>query len=59
MKQVLMVLDETDLQQLLKEQNAVVINCDFCNQLYTFNSSDLKMIFNNPMAPTIWIKNIE
>jgi len=59
MKQVLMVVGKKDLQQLLKEKNEVVINCDFCNQRYLFNPIDIERIFKTPIAPEIWIKKIQ
>ena len=58
MKQVLMVLGKKDVQQLLKEKPEVVIHCDFCNQRYMFNATDVEMIFNTPVAPEIWVKKI-
>lgn len=45
MKQVLTVLGETDVQRLLKEKGQVEVNCEFCNQYYTFDAIDIALLF--------------
>jgi molecular chaperone Hsp33 len=46
MKQVITVLGEDDANKLLKEQGAVEVNCDFCNQKYTFDPIDVRLMFH-------------
>lgn len=48
MKQVISVLGEKDAQELLQEQGEILINCDFCNQKYTFDAIDVTLIFHQP-----------
>ncbi|MDP3705334.1 MAG: Hsp33 family molecular chaperone HslO [Legionellaceae bacterium] len=45
MKQVLTVLGEEDVRQLLQEKEVVEVNCDFCNQSYTFDAIDVTLLF--------------
>ncbi|KTD59137.1 heat shock protein 33 [Legionella shakespearei DSM 23087] len=45
MKQVLNVLGEEEAKELLKEQEVITVNCDFCNQKYTFDPIDITMMF--------------
>lgn len=47
MKQVIKILGKEESEQLIKEQGRVDINCDFCNQKYTFDAIDVAMIFHN------------
>lgn len=47
MHQVLRILGKDDLQELLKEQGEVKINCEFCNKDYVFDSIDVAMLFIN------------
>lgn len=46
MKQVIAVLGEVEAQSLIKEQGNIEINCDFCNQKYSFDPIDVTMIFH-------------
>lgn len=45
MKQVITILGKDEAEELLKEQGAITINCDFCNQKYTFDPIDVTMLF--------------
>ncbi len=45
MKQVLTVLGEADVLQLLKEKGQVEVNCEFCNQNYSFDAIDIALLF--------------
>jgi molecular chaperone Hsp33 len=46
MKQVLTILGEEEAKKLLEEQGAIIINCDFCNQKYTFDPIDVTLMFH-------------
>jgi molecular chaperone Hsp33 len=59
MKQALTVLGKEEAEQLIKEQNEVVITCDFCNKKYIFDSIDTEMVFRSTVVPTdLWTKKI-
>jgi molecular chaperone Hsp33 len=45
MKEVLTILGEKDVQELLEEKGHVEVNCDFCNQQYTFDAIDVTLLF--------------
>jgi len=47
MKQVLTVLGEADAQELLQEKGQIEVNCDFCNQAYTFDAIDVTLLFRH------------
>lgn len=46
MKHVVTLLGEEDANSLVQEQGAIDINCDFCNQKYSFDPIDVTMIFH-------------
>lgn len=46
MQNVLTVLGEEEAHKLLKEHSVIVVNCDFCNQKYTFDPIDVAMLFH-------------
>lgn len=46
MKQVITLLGESEADDLIKEQGAININCDFCNQKYSFDPIDVALIFH-------------
>ncbi|KTD34297.1 heat shock protein 33, redox regulated chaperonin [Legionella moravica] len=46
MRQVITTLGKEDAEALLQEQGAIEINCDFCNQKYTFDSIDVALLFH-------------
>ena len=46
MKQVITILGEREAKDLIKEQGVITINCDFCNQKYTFDPIDVTMLFH-------------
>ena len=46
MKQVITILGEEEAKELIKEEGTVTVNCDFCNQKYTFDPIDVTMIFH-------------
>jgi molecular chaperone Hsp33 len=45
MKQVITILGADEAKELLKERGAIEINCDFCNQKYSFDSIDVTLLF--------------
>ncbi len=45
MKQVITILGEEEAKEILKEQGAIDINCDFCNKKYTFDAIDVTLLF--------------
>ncbi|PJD91590.1 MAG: redox-regulated molecular chaperone Hsp33 [Legionella sp.] len=45
MKQVLSVLGEQEAQALLQEKGQIDINCEFCNQHYSFDPIDITLLF--------------
>ena len=46
MKQVLRLLGESDVKQLLQEQGAVTVCCDFCNKQFAFDAVDIHLMFH-------------
>lgn len=44
-KQVLSVLGAEDVQQLVKEQGEIKIDCDFCHTSYKFDAIDTALLF--------------
>jgi molecular chaperone Hsp33 len=46
MKQVITILGEEEAKSLIKDHGSVDINCDFCNQKYSFDPIDITMIFH-------------
>ncbi|MDI1351212.1 MAG: Hsp33 family molecular chaperone HslO, partial [bacterium] len=46
MKHVLTILGEQEAQELIKEQGNITVNCDFCNQHYTFDPIDITLLFH-------------
>lgn len=46
MKQVIKILGEEESNQLIKEKGHIEINCDFCNQKYSFDAIDVAMLFH-------------
>lgn len=45
MQQVITVLGEQDAKKLVDEKGAVDVNCDFCNNKYTFDPIDVTLLF--------------
>ncbi|MGL6036716.1 MAG: Hsp33 family molecular chaperone HslO, partial [Legionella sp.] len=46
MKHVLTILGEAQAQELIAEQGSISMNCDFCNQQYSFDAIDVTMLFH-------------
>jgi molecular chaperone Hsp33 len=46
MKQAITILGKEEAQSLLEEQGTIKINCEFCNQNYSFDPIDVAMIFH-------------
>ena len=44
MKEVLISLGKEDIEEMLKEQGKIEIECHFCNKKYSFQESDFKNI---------------
>ncbi|HET8710642.1 MAG TPA: Hsp33 family molecular chaperone HslO [Spongiibacteraceae bacterium] len=44
-------LGRTELDDILREQGAIEVNCEFCNQLYRFDAADVEGLFE-PVAPS-------
>jgi len=38
------------VREVLKEQGAVTVTCDFCNRPYEYNASAVEALFANPGA---------
>jgi molecular chaperone Hsp33 len=52
---VLRGLGYQEIQDILKEQGAVSVNCEFCNQHYSFDAVDVEKLFaasNQPDVPS-------
>lgn len=47
MEGALKLLDESEILEILKEKEAVVVTCEFCNQQYKFDSIDFTLLFSN------------
>lgn len=45
-QQILLMFGEKEARQILAENGAVTVNCDFCNKLYTFDEIDISLLFN-------------
>ncbi len=45
MRQALSIFGKDEVQQILSENGAVTVNCDFCNKMYTFDEIDITMLF--------------
>ena len=43
-------LGQEEVEGILREQGAVTVNCDFCNQRYLFDSVDAAQIFLDATA---------
>lgn len=46
MKHVLTILGEAEAHELIAEQGSISMNCDFCNQHYSFDAIDVTMLFH-------------
>ncbi len=46
MKNVILMLGETDAQQIIKEHGKIEMHCDFCNKHYQFDSIDTTALFH-------------
>ena len=46
MNQIIKIIGEDEANELIKEQGEIAINCDFCNQKYTFDSIDITFMFH-------------
>jgi molecular chaperone Hsp33 len=46
MKQVIKILGEKEALGLIEEQGSIDINCDFCNQHYSFDPIDVTLMFH-------------
>jgi len=46
MKNVILLLGETEAQQIVQKQGNIEINCDFCNQHYQFDAIDTAALFH-------------
>ncbi|NIB39598.1 Hsp33 family molecular chaperone HslO [Pseudomaricurvus alkylphenolicus] len=47
----LVSLGRKEVEALLSEQDMISINCQFCNQVYAFGSTDLEEIFGDRESP--------
>lgn len=47
MQQVITVLGEHDAKKLAEEKGAVDVNCEFCNNKYSFDPIDVTLLFRN------------
>jgi molecular chaperone Hsp33 len=47
---LLRALGEEEIRDVLKEQGAVTVTCEFCRRLYRFEASDVAALFEHPVA---------
>ncbi len=45
-------LDRDELDDILREQGSIQVNCEFCNQLYRFDAGDIANLFKALSTPT-------
>lgn len=45
MRNIIKALDKKDIEEILEQQGAVEIHCDFCNTYYTYTREQIKEIF--------------
>jgi molecular chaperone Hsp33 len=43
---MLISLGRDELEQILAEQGEVKVNCEFCNQLYRFDATEVAALFS-------------
>jgi molecular chaperone Hsp33 len=48
---MLISLGRSELEQILIEQGAIKVNCEFCNQLYQFERADIAALFTAADTP--------
>jgi molecular chaperone Hsp33 len=42
-------MTEEELLEILKEQNGIIdVGCQFCNQTYNFDETDIRALFSEP-----------
>lgn len=46
-ERMLISLGQNEVQETLKEQNVISVQCDFCNAEYAFGKTDCDALFNN------------
>lgn len=44
-------LGRAELEDILREQGAIQVNCEFCNQLYRFDGGDVASLFAPALTP--------
>lgn len=49
----LATLGSTEVEDILKEQGAVTMDCEFCNRQYRYQRRDLSHLLDQPAAPTL------
>lgn len=45
-------LGRAELEEILREQGSIQVNCEFCNQLYRFDAGDVASLFTPALTPT-------
>jgi len=48
----LRVLDDEELMELLREQSAITVDCEFCGSRYTYDAIDVKALISGSASPT-------
>ncbi|MES2605620.1 MAG: Hsp33 family molecular chaperone HslO [Pseudomonadota bacterium] len=46
----LIALGRPELEDILKTEKAIEVDCEFCQQRYSFNGNDVKILFGDPSA---------
>lgn len=49
---MLRTLGRDELDSILREQGSIEVNCEFCNQLYSFDADNVASLFMPSIAPT-------
>jgi len=52
-RNALTTLHPTELEELLKDQGSITMDCEFCNQQYSFNRSDLAGVLEGDGVKTL------
>ena len=50
---MLRALGQEEIDGIVKEQGAVTVNCEFCNQAYAFDAVDATQLFAGSLPPMV------
>lgn len=51
--QVLISLGRQEMEETLAQEGEVKVDCEFCNQVYRFDETDVARLFGDPEEPTL------